>query len=91
MYVLSDAKNGYIYNCKPYYGKQEENPDEDQLKTTLTVIQLCDSLIKYVANPPSKHYIYDDKYESLQLTKELRKKTNVCNRHCHVYQKGKNW
>ncbi|XP_054257551.1 piggyBac transposable element-derived protein 4-like [Macrosteles quadrilineatus] len=74
VFVLSDALNGYIYSFSPYYGKSDGNEDE-LLKTTNTVLQLCDSLVKDPLDPPSGHHVYVDRYyNSPELAKELLKK-----------------
>lgn len=75
VFVISDSENGYIYNFTPYYGKSEENPDTDLLKTTQTVVKLCDSLIKDPTNPPTGYHVFVDRYyNSPELAEELQKR-----------------
>lgn len=74
VFVISDALNGYIYSFCPYYGKSDSSEDE-LLKTTNTVLKLCDSLVKDPLNPPSGTHVYVDRYyNSPELAKELLKK-----------------
>lgn len=73
IFVLSDSMNGYIFNFDPYYGK-EPQIDDDLLKTTKTVVQLCKTLTKDPSNSPSGYHVYVDRYyNSPQLAQELLK------------------
>lgn len=74
VFVLSDSLNGYIYNFDPYYGKENEDPVHELLKTTKVVTQLCATLTKDPNNPPSGRHVFVDRYyNSPQLAQQLLK------------------
>lgn len=74
VFVLSDSKNGYIFDFLPYTGKQVLIPDSDLLKTTQIVTYLCSSLIKDPDNSPTGTHVFTDRYySSPELADELFK------------------
>lgn len=73
IFVISDCKNGYIYDFIPYFGKQNIINSSTLLKTTQIVKALCESVIlKDPAKPATGLTIYTDRYyTSPELAREL--------------------
>lgn len=75
VFVVSDSKNGYLFDFLPYYGQETLIQNTNLLKTTQIVKVLTQSVVmKDPLSPAKGLHVYTDRYyTSPQLAEELLK------------------
>lgn len=75
VFVISDSKNGYLYDFIPYFGGGSIISNSNLLKTTQIVKTLTESVVlKDPVNPTNGLHVFTDRYyTSPELAEELLK------------------